>query len=122
MMSEYMQRRLAIKNGQKVFPEKKREPINKISEKQKEVNKEYSKLRKEFLSQAENKYCQAKVKCGGKKRATDVHHLEGRSGKKMLDPKTWMAVCRECHNHIHDHDGESLEKGLKKSRITKSDK
>lgn len=121
-MTEYMQRRLMLKNGMKVIPEKKHNPIPKISDKQAAANKEYLKLRKKFLSEPENKFCQAKVKCGGKKRATDVHHLEGRSGKKMLDPKTWMAVCRDCHRHIHDNDGESLEKGLKRSRITKPEK
>lgn len=122
MISEYMKRRMAIKNGIKVLPEKRPKAIPKVSPKQAQVTKEYGKLRKQFLSQPENKFCQAKAKCNGKRRATDVHHLEGRSGKKMLDAKTWMAVCRDCHRHIHDNDGESLEKGLKRSRITKPEK
>ena len=33
----------------------------------------------------------------------DVHHTAGRYGGNYLEESTWLAVCRECHNKIHDN-------------------
>ena len=35
-----------------------------------------------------------------KAKSTDIHHVAGR-GKHYLDEKTWMSVCRTCHDKIH---------------------
>jgi hypothetical protein len=41
--------------------------------------------------------------------ATDVHHTYAGSNRDAfyLIQSTWMAVCRNCHNHIHSHPAES---------------
>ena len=75
---------------------------------------EYSKKRLAFL--AVHMSCQAKlVSCTGV--ATDVHHLySGKDRDKYyLQINTWKAVCRNCHNYIHDHLSaeDAIKMGLK---------
>ena len=89
--------------------------IKKFSEKRKQQNDEYSKLRKLYLES--HPFCEAKLSgiCTGE--ATDIHHLySGKDRNKYyLQIETYKAVCRSCHNFIHDHlstEG-ALELGLK---------
>lgn len=35
--------------------------------------------------------------------ATDVHHKFGRAGKLLLDTAGFVALCAECHRHVHDN-------------------
>jgi hypothetical protein len=37
--------------------------------------------------------------CGGK--ANDIHHIDGR-GKGKNEIKNLMAICRDCHDRIHN--------------------
>ena len=88
--------------------------ISPVSKKRQVEMDEYSKKRLAFLALHNN--CQAKlVGCTGK--ATDVHHLySGKDrDKHYLEMSTWKAVCRNCHNYIHDHlsADEAIEMGLK---------
>lgn len=73
----------------------------------------YLKLRKEFFN-GKNKYCQARIPNVCSNLATDVHHKKGGSDRcvtlEQLD--TWIAVCRNCHNWIHDHSQEAKDLGL----------
>jgi hypothetical protein len=89
----------------------KKKPIPKVSEKQKKLNLEYSKLRKEFLSLPENQICPVT-----KQQTTDVHHTFcGKDRQKyFLDTSTWLAVSREGHIWIHDNPKESREIGYLK--------
>lgn len=77
--------------------------IKMVSDKKKQEDGEYSKLRKIYLES--HPFCEAKLPgiCRGE--ATDIHHLySGRNRSKYyLKTNTWKAVCRNCHNYIHDH-------------------
>lgn len=46
------------------------------------------------------------------KRATkDVHHTKGR-GRYLNDQTTWLPVCRQCHEWIHNNPFSAREAGL----------
>ena len=48
-----------------------------------------------------------------KARSTDVHERITRArGGSILDPSNCLAICRRCHDWIHDHPKEALERGL----------
>jgi hypothetical protein len=88
--------------------------ISPVSKKRQVAMDEYGKRRELFL--IVNPICKAKlVGCTGP--ATDVHHLySGKDRDKYyLQISTWKAVCRSCHNYIHDHlsADEAIEMGLK---------
>lgn len=80
---------------------KKRTRISPISEKMAENLKVYRILRREFMEVNPN--CQL---CS--RPATDLHHRAGR-GKYLNDVLTFMALCRPCHNWIHENPKESRE-------------
>lgn len=80
-------------------PAKKR--INAISEKMKEQLKEYRIVRDIFMK--ENPCCEI---CS--KPSQDLHHKSGR-GKNLCKVDTFMAVCRGCHNFIHNNPKKSRE-------------
>lgn len=90
-------------------------PISPVSPKQKKRLAEYAIVRAEYL--AHNPVCEARVwkVCAG--RATQVHHLQGRIGKNLLDNGKFMAVCDQCHTWIHDNDAEARKRGLLLSRL-----
>lgn len=44
--------------------------------------------------------------------ATDIHHRKGRVGGWLNATETWLAVCREAHNWIHNHPKEARQLGL----------
>jgi hypothetical protein len=88
--------------------------ISPVSKKRQVEMDEYSKLRDIFL--VAKPRCEAKLLgCTGL--STDVHHLySGKDRDKYyLKIGTWKAVCRNCHNYIHDHlsADEAIEMGLK---------
>ena len=74
----------------------------------------YQKLRKEFFD-GKNKYCQARLP-GCTVLATDVHHTQGGSDRcvTLEQPETWIAVCRNCHNKIHDNSQLAKDLGFSK--------
>jgi hypothetical protein len=80
--------------------------IPQVSSKRKKKDAEYSKLRERFLT--ENPLCMVKVNgCGHG--ATDVHHTRSGSDRDAfyLVQSTWKAVCRNCHQYVHEHPEES---------------
>lgn len=64
-------------------------------------NREYSNKRKKFLSI--HPKCEARLP-GCMSDATDVHHCYSGIDREehFLDDNTWKAVCRNCHNIIHN--------------------
>lgn len=94
---------------------KPRKPVKPMSKTQRQRIAKYSLVRAEYL--ANNPVCEARVwnVCVG--RATQVHHLQGRIGKNLLDNGKFMAVCDQCHNWIHENDAEARERGLLLSRL-----
>jgi len=76
------------------------------------LDKEYSKLRKEFLTK--HAMCEAHLtRCSIY--ATDVHHASGR-GKHYLDMTTWKALCRTCHSYIELHPIFAKQIGMSTNR------
>ena len=43
--------------------------------------------------------------------AVDVHHAAGR-GKNLNCVHTWIALCRRCHDWVHQHPIEARAEGL----------
>jgi len=107
---------------------KSRKPIKKVSKVRAALNRQYMKLRAEFL--AANPYCQWHILEIGHSweyaqtadfsqfilygkdpypRSTEIHHRKGR-GKYFLDTSTWMAVSAEGHRNIHADPATSYAK------------
>lgn len=82
--------RTPLKQGGRL---KSGKPLKKRSKRREVQEKEYSRLRRQFLT--ENPVC---VVCG--EMATDCHHRFGR-GNFYLDVSTWAALCRKCHDRVH---------------------
>lgn len=103
-----------IKHSNKETIKKIPKPIPPRSSKRINLDKEYSQLRKIYLTK--NNLCQAALPTCTHD-ATDVHHKKGR-GKHYLEVKTWMAVCRTCHQWIETHPIEATDLGFRDSKIT----
>lgn len=75
--------------------------LKKVSDKRKAEDKEYSKLKREYLKA--NPFCELKFK-GCTKVATEIHHKK--SGKDRAANYTnadcFMSVCAHCHRFGHD--------------------
>jgi len=86
---------------------KPRKAIPKVSKKRAEKDKVYLQLRKEFLTK--NPKCMI---CNFNK-PTDIHHtrIGANRNKYYLEVDTWMALCRNCHNDVHDNPKKSRELG-----------
>lgn len=95
-------------------PKKVYKAPNKVSEKRKELNKEYGPLREQFLK--DHPECELKLQpCTNK--ATQVHHTASGWNKatNLNNVKTWKASCDNCNQFLHDvlSAAEAREKGLK---------
>lgn len=90
-------------------------PIKKISEARADKTKQYNVLRNDFL--LTHPSCGARL-IGCTDIATDIHHLYSgaRRDEFFLDVKTWMALCRHCHDRIHNvlSASEAKQLNLKK--------
>ena len=89
--------------------------ISPVSTKRRGEMDTYSKLRDAFL--VAKPRCEAHL-VGCTSISTDVHHLySGKDRDKYyLQVGTWKAVCRNCHNYIHDYLSaeEAVDLGLKR--------
>jgi hypothetical protein len=84
-------------------------PIKKVSSNRVKINREYAKLREQFL--LHNPYCEWSLKELNKPvPAKEIHHKKGR-GKYLLDTSTWMAVSSEGHRAIHADPKKSYAMG-----------
>lgn len=88
-----------------------------MSDTRKELEKEYKKLRKEFLRL--NPICAEE---GCKQPAVDVHHSAGKTGEKLIEVEHFVQLCRKHHIYYEVRPIEAKEKGISKSRLTKSKK
>jgi hypothetical protein len=96
-------------------PEKKE--IGKVSEKRKDLDKVYAKVRKQYLTV--HPFCEAKIEgCG--KVAIEIHHKKGKVGENYTDAKTFLAVCRQCHNSIEKNPAWARQQGFSISRLKKT--
>lgn len=86
---------------------KPKKAIPKVSQKRKEKDKIYLELRKDFMLK------HAKCEICNFNKPTDVHHkhIGANRNKYYLEVETWMALCRNCHNDVHDEPQKSRELG-----------
>jgi len=83
-------------------------PLAKKSQKMKEKDVMYSRLRKIYLDS--HPMCEvAKSCCTGM--ATEIHHT-GYRGTNHNKVETWKASCSLCHKWIHAHPREARKEGL----------
>lgn len=68
---------------------------------------QYVKERREFLKA--KPLCQVCYK----RRSFDVHHKGGREGRLLLDQNRWLAVCRTCHDKIHQEPAWAKANGYR---------
>lgn len=87
----------------------------KVSAKRLIINEEYFKLVEQFKK--DNPLCKAKINEYCTVSTQDVHHSKGR-GKNLLVVSTWIPVCRNCHNYLHDHPVDAMKRGLSQSRLS----
>jgi hypothetical protein len=78
----------------------KRSPLRKVSKKRAVEMRKYLKLREKFLTV--QPWCEVGATWQCTTKATDVHHMRGR-GKYLCDWSYFMAVCRFCHQYVHDN-------------------
>lgn len=89
---------------------KRKARLRARSKKNREQDKVYGKLRREFL--ASHPKCQV---CN-EKQSQEVHHQCGRRSN-YLRVDTFLAVCRDCHHQIHTNVKWAEEMGyLSKAR------
>jgi len=92
----------------------RKQPIAPRSTKRAKQEREYLKLRKNFLYY--HPLCQARIPSICKTHATDVHHKQGRIGQLLTDESKFLAVCRQCHDWIETHPKEAKQLGYSISR------
>ncbi len=83
----------------------KRSRLSRVSFKRMIEMREYSKKRKSFLS--DRPICE---KCN-RRPSKDVHHKHGRLAGNYLNELTWAALCRTCHDEIHNAPGQARRTG-----------
>jgi len=94
---------------------KKPKGVRQQSDKLKAEGIKYRKLAKKFRES--NPVCAVRSEnCTGK--TTEVHHKRGR-GKYLLDIKTWLPVCHNCHKKIELNPDWAKENGFSESRLSK---
>jgi hypothetical protein len=91
--------------------------IPKRSESMKETMKELKKLYPVFLAKHPN--CEVKLSPECTKKATCVHHINGRLKDNILNVETFMASCETCNLYVETHSALAKAKGVKKSKFTK---
>lgn len=91
-------------------PLKRGKGLAKASKARKLIQAQYVRQRNAFLKK--NCMCEACLEFRMVRRdANDVHHKQGRTGNLLLDESKWMAVCRYCHDWIHDNPKEATARG-----------
>ena len=99
-----------------VATKKEIKPIAPRSPKRAKQEREYLKIRKDFLYY--HPLCQANIPSTCKTHSTDVHHKKGRIGQLLTDETKFLSVCRPCHDWIETHPKEAKDLGFSISKIT----
>ena len=89
--------------------------------KQSKKDRDYFKLRKQYLSEDKHKYCKAKIPgiCKGRQIQglnLTIHHKKGK-GIYLLDTSTWLECCLFCHEYIHDNPTDAFLLGFSESKL-----
>lgn len=96
----------------------RKSPLRRVSKKRALASRTYAQKRKAFL--IEFPLCEVCPKIQpffgspgtGYNWSCDVHHTKGRLGEGYLDEKTWLPVCRSCHDQIHRNPRWARDMGL----------
>jgi len=84
--------------------------VRPVSRSRKAILEAYAIQRETFLAKV--RWCPVAKACLGKRvRATEVHHVRGRTGKLLLDERHWLAVSRWGHEVIHRNPKFASKKG-----------
>lgn len=111
-LQKYCSPACSLKNAKpKVF--KLSQKINRVSDKRKIQELQYSVDRKVFLEKPENRICFIE---GCNKPSTTIEHRAGRWGSNYLNKETWAGCCLE-HN-IELENNPELSKKYQLSKIT----
>lgn len=85
--------------------------IRKLSKKRAKQNREYEKVREEYLYV--HPFCEV---CGWGENL-QIHHKKGRTGELLTDKKYFLAVCHTCHQKIELFPEWAKENGFSLSRL-----
>lgn len=83
---------------------KKNSKIRPVSETTEERNKQYSKLRLEYL------FHHSRCEVCNTAKAVEIHHKARRKGLNLF--RFFLAVCPSCHDWIHSNSQEAKRKNL----------
>lgn len=97
------QRRKEERDSKKVKVVK---PIKKVSASRAKENAVYERLRKEYLEAYP--VCEV-VECHRK--ATQIHHMQGRDNDLLCDVNNFLAVCDVCHQRITIDSAWAISQG-----------
>lgn len=89
----------------------KRTPLRKTSKKREKELRVYRVLKAEFLKR--RPVCEVFEPCCTRK-SVDVHHVNHREGKRLLDVSDWLPICRACHMFITANGRYAREMGFTK--------
>jgi len=90
--------------------------IAKRSPKRAKQEREYTKLRNDYL--AANPTCEGQLTgCTGV--ATELHHSIGRLGELLTNTKYFKSSCHNCNMRAETHPSEAMAKGFIFSRIAR---
>lgn len=82
-------------------------PIKKVSQKRAGETREYLVKKAKYLEVFS--ICQAK---GCSKPSSDLHHRQGRQGKKLTDETLFIALCFDHHTYYTEHSAEAIADGI----------
>lgn len=83
--------------------------IKKESDKRKQQNAEYRRVRLKFIK--ENPRCAVTGR-----EATEIHHMKGRIGDLLTDTRYFLPVCRDAHQKIELNPEWAKENGYSLNR------
>lgn len=89
---------------------KPRKPIRQVSKRREAQLAQYSLAKKVYMDK--HTYCECQTPehaCFNY--ATEIHHKNGRNGKRLIDIQYFMAICRTCHEWIHANPKKARELG-----------
>lgn len=97
----FKQRKFGNSESNKESLKKPSKNLKKVSTKRLKQNQEYTKLRKEFLSQH--------TRCAvyPNLQANQIHHSRGRIGRLLCDMRWWIPVSQEGHRWIEENHREA---------------
>jgi hypothetical protein len=88
--------------------------IRARSKKRAQQEREYARLRKEYLSN--HLYCEGNL-TGCTTVASEIQHSMGRVGKLLTDVRYFKASCHNCNLRAETHPHEAIANGFSKSRL-----